>query len=67
VAEEPFADQEPEDLPAENLGQPRVVQTRQPVEDPRPVDTALGQQEMQVRVEVLKKILSVFGIVKTTS
>jgi len=30
----------------------RLVQTREPVEDPRPVHAALGQQEMQVRVEV---------------
>ena len=36
----------------EDLGQPRVVQSRKPVEDPRPVHAALGQQEMQVRVKI---------------
>ena len=51
-AQEPFTDKKRQDLPAEDLGQPRVVQTRKPVEDPRPVHAALGQQEMQVRVEV---------------
>jgi hypothetical protein len=36
----------------ERIGQARVVQTRQPMEDPRPVHAALGHQEMEVRVEV---------------
>ena len=49
-AEQPLADKKPEHLPAGDLGQPRVVQTRKPVEDPRSVDTALGQQEMQLWV-----------------
>jgi hypothetical protein len=51
-AQEPLADKKRQDLPAEDLGQPGVVQTRKPVEDPRPVHAALGQQEMQVWVEV---------------
>jgi len=41
-----------QDLPAEDLGQPPIVPPRKPVENPRPVDTALARQEMQVRVEV---------------
>jgi hypothetical protein len=52
VAEEPLADQKRQDLPAEDLGQPRVVQTRQPVESSYPVHSSLGDQKMQVRVEV---------------
>lgn len=46
------ADKKRQDLPAEDLCQPRVVQPRKPVEDPRPVHSPFGHQEMQVRVKV---------------
>ena len=42
-----------QDLAAEDLGQPRVVQTREPVENPRPVHSAVGHQEMQAGVKIV--------------
>ncbi len=51
-AEQPLADKQPEYLMGEDLGQPRVVQTRQSMEDPRRVHSPFGHQEMHVRVEV---------------
>ncbi len=51
-AEQPLADKQPEHLTGEDLGQPRVVQMRQPMEDSRLIHAPLGNQEMQVRVEV---------------
>jgi hypothetical protein len=51
-AEQPLADKQPEHLMGEDLGQPRVVQIRQPTEGPRPAHSPLGHQQMQVRVEV---------------
>jgi hypothetical protein len=44
--------QEPEDRPAEDRRQPGVVQARDPVEYPGPVDPSLHHQEMLVGVEL---------------
>jgi hypothetical protein len=40
-----LAHQQPEDLPAEDLGKPRVVHSREAMEDPGPIHLALGHQE----------------------
>jgi hypothetical protein len=39
-------------LPGEDLGQPRVIDPRDLMEDARRVDAALGHQEMEVRVKI---------------
>ena len=51
-AEHPLADKKPEHLTGEDLGQPRVVQMRQPMENSRLVHSPFGHKKMQVRVEV---------------
>jgi len=51
-AEQSPVDEKLEHLPGEDFGQPRVVQTRQPSEDPGPVHSALGQQQMLAWGEV---------------
>jgi len=40
--DKPLADKQPEHLTGENLGQPRVVQMRQPMEDSRLIHAPLG-------------------------
>jgi hypothetical protein len=45
-------DKKRQDLPRKEFGEPRVVQARNPVEDPGPIHPDLGHQELQVRVKV---------------
>ena len=51
-AQELLIDQKRQDFPGEDLGQTRIVQMGDPVEDPGPVHSPFGHQEMQMRVEV---------------
>jgi hypothetical protein len=49
-AQQLLADKHRQDLPGEDLGQPRVVDPRDLMEDTRFIRAALGHQEMEVRV-----------------
>ncbi len=51
-AEQPLGDQQPEHFPGEDLGQPRVVDPGDLVEGPGLVHSALGHQEMEMRVKI---------------
>ena len=51
-AQELLTDQKPQDFPGENLGQPHVIQSRDPMENPSPVHSPFGHQEMQVGMKV---------------